>query len=141
MIVRRLWAIVGVTAFLASIGCNSSDVPTRQVRGVVTFAGGPPPKEGQVTFAPLSVDAGRPRRPAQGSFDSNGNFTLTTFEEGDGVIPGTYSVYVACWRETPTLETKLTANFVPPNFTHEVVIDADAAEPIEVTINVPTIQK
>jgi hypothetical protein len=138
---RRSLPLVGLIALLTSIGCNPSDVATRQVRGVVTFAGGPPPNEGQLTFAPLSVDAGLPRRPAKGSFGSDGHFTLTTFQEGDGVIPGTYSVYIACWREKPTLETKLTANFVPPDFTHEVVIDADAPEPIELTIDVPATQK
>lgn len=54
---------------------------------------------------------------------------------------GGYSVYVACWRETPTLETKLTAKYVPPDFTHEVDIDADASEPIEIAIDVPSLQK
>jgi hypothetical protein len=137
----RSLPLLGLITLLTSIGCNSSDVATREVRGVVTFAGGPPPNVGELTFAPLSVDAGLPRRPAKGSFGSDGHFTLTTFQEGDGVIPGTYSVYIACWREKPTLETKLTANFVPPDFTHEVVIDADAPEPIELTIDVPAIQK
>lgn len=138
---RRSPYLLGLIALLMSMGCNSSDVPTREVRGVVTFAGGLPPKAGELTFAPLSATAGLPRRPAKGSFDAEGHFKLTTFQEGDGIIPGTYSVYIACWREKPTLETKLTANYVPPDFTHEVVIDPEAAEPIELKIDVPALQK
>ena len=82
-----------------------------------------------------------PRRPARGDFDEKGNFTLTTFDSGDGIIPGRYSVNVTCWREKPTLETRQSANYVPPNFEHEVTIAADADEPVEIAINVPVIQQ
>jgi hypothetical protein len=50
-------------------------------------------------------------------------------------------VNVTCWREKPTLETRLSANYVPPNFEHEVTIAADADEPVEIAIDVPVIQQ
>jgi hypothetical protein len=131
-------------AFLVSTsvaGCGGSGPVTKKVEGTITFKGGPPPATGKITLAPVEVTEPFPRRPARGEFDEKGNFTLTTFDAGDGIIPGRYSVNVTCWREKPTLETRLSANYVPPNFEHEVTIAADADEPVEIAIDVPVIQQ
>ena len=122
-------------------GCGDSGPVTKKVQGTVTFSGSPPPATGKVTLAPIEVTEPFPRRPARGEFDENGHFTLTTFDAGDGIIPGRYSVNITCWREKPTLETRLSANYVPPTFQHEVTIAADADEPVEIAINVPVIQQ
>jgi hypothetical protein len=114
---------------------------TKQVQGVVTFEGGPPPKPGKITLAPLEVAEGLPRRPASGDFDETGSFTLTTFDEGDGIIPGRYSANILCWREQPTLVTRHSANFVPPGFQPELTIEMDAEEPVELRIDVTSVQR
>ena len=82
-----------------------------------------------------------PRRPASGDFDKTGTFTLTTFTKDDGIIPGKYRVNINCWREPPTLKTKLSANYVPADFKFEVTIDENADEPVELRIDVPKIQR
>ncbi len=131
-------------AFLVSTsvaGCGGRGPVTKKVQGTITFSGGPPPATGKITLAPVEVTEPFPRRPARGEFDEKGNFTLTTFDAGDGIIPGRYSVNIQCWREKPTLETRLSANYVPPTFEHEVTIAADADEPVEIAIDVPVIQK
>jgi hypothetical protein len=135
----RYCAILLMVACLS--GCGDSGPVTKTVQGTITFKGGPPPATGKITLAPVEVTEPFPRRPARGDFDEKGNFTLTTFDSGDGIIPGRYSVNVTCWREKPTLETRQSANYVPPNFEHEVTIAADADEPVEIAINVPVIQQ
>lgn len=132
-------AIFLIAACLA--GCGDSGPVTKKVQGSITFSGGPPPATGKITLAPIEVTEPFPRRPARGEFDIKGNFTLTTFDASDGIIPGRYSVNVTCWREKPTLETRLSANYVPPTFEHEVTIAADADEPVEIAINVPVMQQ
>lgn len=135
--VRRFSIILFLTA---PIGCGNSSPTTKEVRGLVTFQGGPPPKAGKITLAPVEVPQGLPRRPASGNFNESGIFTLTTFKPEDGVIPGRYTANILCWREQPTLETRHSANFVPPDFQPELTIEADAKEPVELRIDVPTIQ-
>lgn len=124
-----------------TVGCGDSGPVTKEVRGTITFQGAAPPAAGKITLAPIEATPPFPTRPARGEFDQTGKFTLTTFEAGDGAIPGRYLANVTCWREVPTLETKLSANYVPPDFRHEVTINADADEPIEITIDIPTLQR
>jgi hypothetical protein len=126
---------------LGLLGCGDSGPLTKQVQGIVTFEGGPPPKPGKITLAPIDAADGLPRRPASGDFDESGSFTLTTFEDDDGIIPGHYSANILCWREQPTLATRHSANYVPPGFQPELTIDADADEPVELRIDVTSVQR
>ena len=122
-------------------GCGKNASPTKQVRGQITFQGGAPPAEGKVTLAPIEAASSHPRRPASGDFDKTGAFTLTTFAKDDGIIPGRYRANINCWREAPTLETRLSANYVPADFKFEVTIEESADEPVELLIDVPKIQR
>lgn len=134
--------LMSLLLLIAASGCWGSGHPTKKVRGMVTFLGQKPPKEGEVFFSPKSYGPGSSnQRAALGTFDSSGQFELTTWEPGDGAAPGTYVVSITCWRETPTLATKDTANYVPPDFVHEITIDPQAKEPVEITIDVPRLQK
>ena len=112
-------------------------MPTVPVEGRITFKGQAPPTFGTITFAPVEVFNNLPRRPGTAEFDVDGSFTVSTFEEHDGLIPGRYQANILCWREKPTLETRLSANYVPPTFRYECTIDADADGPVEVLIDVP----
>src|SRR5262249_6159326 len=73
---------------LALSSCSSKDGPV-SVEGIVTFDDRP--VEGaMVTFLP----AGTSGRPASAMTDSDGHFSLTTFKDGDGAMPGDYRVVV-----------------------------------------------
>ena len=133
--------LLAVLALVCVAGCGKSNSLTKQVRGQVTFQGAAPPAEGKITLAPIEAASNFPRRPASGDFDKTGTFTLTTFTKDDGIIPGKYRVNINCWREPPTLKTKLSANYVPADFKFEVTIDENADEPVEVRIDIPKIQR
>lgn len=89
----RRWNVLIVVSVLAVclagvIGCGKGRPGTVRVTGVVTLDGSP--VEGaSVTFYP--AEGGRP---ASGTTDAQGKFTLTTFESGDGAPPGNYNVTV-----------------------------------------------
>lgn len=87
---RGRWLVA--LAILGMLGCSGAadDRPkTAKVRGKVTYNG--KPVEGAfVSF--VSDDA---PRAATGKTDANGEFTLTTYEPGDGAIVGmTYKVVI-----------------------------------------------
>lgn len=135
------WVVASIILFtIAVAGCGGNGVSTKRVKGSITFQGAPPPKAGGVVFTPVERTAELPMREARGDMDANGKFTLTTFEEGDGVIPGKYRVKITCWRETPTLATSETANYVPPDFAPELVVGVDDDEPVSIVIDVPALQ-
>jgi hypothetical protein len=132
---------LAVFALVCVAGCGKNTSLTKQLRGQVTFQGAAPPAEGQITLAPIESAPTYPRRPASGDFDKTGTFKLTTFSKDDGIIPGRYRVNINCWREPPTLKTKLSANYVPADFKFDVTIDENADEPVELRIDVPKIQR
>jgi len=89
----RTWStVIALLAVLilvvGTIGCGQGRPKTVPVSGTVTLDG-QPVDGASVTFYPASGG-----RPAMGTTDAQGNFTLTTFEKGDGAIPGTYNVTV-----------------------------------------------
>ena len=132
---------LAVFILVCAAGCGKNNSLTKQVRGQVTFQGAAPPAEGKITLAPIEGAPSYPRRPACGDFDKTGTFTLTTFTKNDGIIPGRYRVNINCWREAPTLKTKLSANYVPADFKFDVTVDENADEPVELRIDVPKIQR
>ena len=77
-------------ALLAAAGCSPSD-PNRKtvpVKGVVLYKGKPLEKAYVTFFQPEA------NRSAIGETDAEGRFTLTTFVEGDGALPGSHKVTV-----------------------------------------------
>lgn len=61
-------------------------------------------------------------------FDTSGRYEATSFEDGDGLVPGEYQVRVECWKTAPTMdkagESYIPADYSPPNLT--VSADANA---------------
>jgi hypothetical protein len=85
---RVLIAFLFSTAVLAVAlaGCDSR--PARvPVSGTVTIDG-QPVEHGNIMVVPSGM------RPAYGKLGPGGKFTLTTFEENDGVAPGTHKVQI-----------------------------------------------
>lgn len=89
--------------FAAGCGDQGNTVP---VSGTITWNGEllscGPQSPGRVTFQPSSGVSGRL---AVGSIDDSGEYQLTTFEPGDGIVPGEYQVRVHVMRilEAPDL--------------------------------------
>jgi hypothetical protein len=120
MSVRGLQSVASIVLLAPLVGCGSSDMPTTiPVSGQVTFGGSACPGAGSVKFLPLEVAAGLPRRPGYAEFDTDGAFEATSFEPGDGLVPGTYRVQIECWKVPPANgaagESYIAANFTPPD--------------------------
>ncbi len=83
----RLTLVCAALALFA--GCGSSNPPTAQVTGTVTLDGDP--VEGAtVLFLPDDTTL----KAATASTQADGTYALTTFEAGDGAMPGSYKVKV-----------------------------------------------
>lgn len=72
---------------ITTVGCGDGRPSLVPVSGVVTIDGQPVPC-GAVRIIPDNM------RPASGKISSDGRFTLTTFEPGDGCVPGTHAFVV-----------------------------------------------
>ncbi|MDB5337789.1 MAG: hypothetical protein JWN70_3408 [Planctomycetaceae bacterium] len=91
-------------------GCGSSTGPgLTPVSGTVTF-NGKPAGPGTVAFVP--TDGGS--NAASGNIDKNGNFTMSLFNPGDGVKPGSYQVSVTIEKEAAHGDAK--GNLYPTTY-------------------------
>lgn len=85
-----LFCAITVATFLAGCNRGPQTPPTAPVRGTVTFQG--KPVEGaQVAF--FCPQAGG--RPAIGTTDAEGHYTLSTFGVNDGALIGRHSVTIS----------------------------------------------
>jgi len=84
--------------------CNSKGLVP--VEGRVTFAGKAPQAVGYLDFVPREMSTDKLKDltgplPATGQFGTDGTFRGTTFNDGDGVRPGTYEVRIECEGRPP----------------------------------------
>jgi hypothetical protein len=105
MLSHRFWPFLALL-LAAAAGCSSGDTWTEKRPKVVPVTGtvlynGKPLANATVTFTNSSAG-----RSAFANTDANGNFTLTTFNPGDGAVPGHQQVAI---RKTETLPTKAPA--------------------------------
>lgn len=84
---RSLLLVAFLAAVPAGCGGGTDNPPTHQVSGVVLYNGEPLSNVG-VTFYPSEG------RSAAGKTDSQGKFSLTTFEPNDGAIAGEHKVAI-----------------------------------------------
>jgi len=133
------WCATTLLLFAAG-GCGSGNkLPLVPVGGKVTFAGGACPAAGTVTFTPIEVDAGLPRRPGSGTFYNDGAFVVTSFKKGDGLVPGRYKVTISCNSGLPDPRSPdplgdvgyIAKDYQPP----ELIVVADS-EPVELIFDV-----
>ena len=72
-----------------------------------------------------------------GDFDVDGTFEVTSFELGDGLVPGTYRVRIECWEQYPG-DFRPGVSYVPEKYEPEqLVIEDDTREAVEVSYDVP----
>ena len=91
---RRTCFTIGIFlagGLLASCGCGPGRPATTRVSGRVTYQG-KPVTEGRIVFQPEHG------RPAMGTLDADGRYTLTTFDAGDGALLGHHRVTIDAHR-------------------------------------------
>lgn len=129
-----------VVSGLILCGCSPSGPDRVRVNGKITFAGGPPPEDGYITFTPSQSAEMGSRRPGGARFEKgDGSFSATTVQPDDGLLPGTYDVRVECWRTLPGDDgtpgvSHVPADFAPPPLT----VALDGPNPVEFNLDVPT---
>jgi len=100
----------------AAAGCGSGLPQTVRVSGRVTFDGQAPPGPGTVFFLPQEAAEGFPIRPATGEYDKSGYFKAQTFEPGDGLMPGKYTMHVESWETPPSMQGPPAKSYVPKKY-------------------------
>jgi hypothetical protein len=84
---RSVFATLVVVLLLTLAGCGPSRPAVAPVGGRITL-GGQPVTTGAITFYPVNG------RPAAGLIGPDGRYTLGTFAQGDGAIPGGHVVVI-----------------------------------------------
>ncbi len=114
---------------LIAMGCGADpeQYEITSLSGIVTCEG-KPVANAVVNFTPIA-DAnrkeGRPGRPALGRTDESGRFTLTTYENDDGVIIGKHTVTVGAGFDESTGNN---TRFSCADATKEVTVEAGMRE-------------
>jgi hypothetical protein len=138
------WLFAFVIAMLGVLGCKRNELPLVPVRGQVKFAGAACPAQGNVTFAPVEVEAGLPRRPGSAAFQTDGQFAVTSFQKNDGLLPGRYKVSVTCYSGLPdpaSSDPWGDVSYVPNDYQPQELIVRRDSDSIELTYDVPTKKK
>jgi hypothetical protein len=106
---HHLFSLTIALAWATFSGCGGGDegrVPTVRVSGTLTVDGKPVNK-GTVHFVPAAG-------PSATGIVQDGKFTLTTYTDGDGGIPGKNLVSVEVVEEVPTKDGDTTAKSLIP---------------------------
>jgi len=96
---RLLMPLLITLPWLAS-GCAPAAPTTIKVKGIVTFAGAKL-SNGTISFVPTTVTPGEPIHPVTVELNPAGEYNLSTFNAGDGISPGKYSVSVVSYERAP----------------------------------------
>jgi hypothetical protein len=114
---RPLVLLVLVLASVLLFGCGRKGPEIIPVKGTITFGGGPWPKPGVVYFTLDPSAPGTSGHPALGKFDVEGKLTVTTFQKGDGLVPGRYKLAVECWEIPPRMGSPTPAkSYLPKRY-------------------------
>lgn len=87
---KVLGLFLSACGLLALTGCGGSGIGTVPATGQILVDG--QPMEGVMVIFNPTTEGGRA---ASGRTDAEGNFVLTTVENGDGALPGSYQVAVS----------------------------------------------
>jgi hypothetical protein len=135
-----VWTSLFGCLCLGLAGCGNSH-GTVPVKGRVTFDGARPPKPGRVSFGPVTPAANTElkQRPGSAPFDAEGNFTVMSFQPGDGLVPGTYQITVLCVeRDPPPVPGGFeSVTYVAPDYQGQTLTIEAGSKPVELTIDVP----
>jgi hypothetical protein len=137
------WYCTALLLLGASLfGCNKDPLQKVEVHGTVTFDGKACPAAGRLTFSPIEVAAGLPNRLGFGKFETDGKYVATSFRPGDGLVPGRYSVGVACFNpamlsSAPGDHEYRRASYVSESFQPQELVVEPGSGPVEFNLDVP----
>ena len=86
---HRLFFPIAVACALA--GCGNDNARVYPVSGTVTVKGKPMSLGGSIALVPIDGQVGPA---AGGTIAADGSFVLSTYEEGDGALPGKHRVVI-----------------------------------------------
>jgi hypothetical protein len=89
----RFAAVVGLCFWAMGCAGNAERPPLGRVSGKVTH-NGKPVTSGSVVFSPVGGTQSGAARIATGQIESDGSYTLTTYDTGDGAVLGQHTVTV-----------------------------------------------
>ncbi len=118
---HHAWLLAAILAIGA--GCGSDRPATVPVSGRITFDGADPPAAGTLYFTIDAPAEGFPRRPTLAKFDERGHFRVTTWDRGDGLMPGRYKITVECWEIPPELGGAEGKSHVPKKYQDPTTTD------------------
>ena len=100
---RRVRVVATFAALIGAAGCGPDTPVTYPVKGRVTYPDGSPLQGGMIEcqLIPETAEGVRKNQTepvrgynARGQVDNDGFYTLTTFADGDGAVPGRHRVIV-----------------------------------------------
>ena len=141
---RRIKGVAFAVLLLTTAGCDSGYEGLVPVSGTVTFDGGPPPAGGFLAFIPNDRAAGRPSRPGRATFQTDGAYQATSFKEGDGIYPGSYTVTVTCNKGAIDYSKKDAfgdASYVAKDFPGKQLVVEEGSDEVTLDIDVPLKKK
>jgi len=109
----RLRSLMLIMGLCIAGGCGGEARPnTIPVSGKVVWNAQPLTK-GTVAFVPTGTEQSFP---ASGEIDSKGNYRLTTFKAGDGVMPGEYRIAVTVMEGADAAAKKEGTRILPEKY-------------------------
>ena len=87
MLTSRWNVIALLFVVLLTAGCGSGQVKVYPVKGKITYGGKPMVGGGAIALIPLGVQEGKT---AGGHIAEDGTYSLTTYKDGDGSMPGEF---------------------------------------------------
>jgi len=119
-------------SFVLLSGCGDTGPKTIPVTGTVTLNGSSMPGPGILFFTSIEPAEGFTQHPGTAKFDADGKYTVKTFQDGEGLVPGRYGVTVFCWRTAPTMDSPEGESYLPEEYGKAVTsgltltVDADS---------------
>jgi hypothetical protein len=132
-----LLPLVGaISLSFALTGCGSGVIrpPLGKVSGKVTYNGNPV-TSGSVIFTPVKGDSGG--HIATGQIQSDGSYSLTTFDTGDGALLGQHVVTVEAREKmtSPPMDKQGRINYTPPKLTVPAKFGDPKQTPFKYTVD------
>ncbi|MCH2182563.1 MAG: hypothetical protein MK108_11210 [Mariniblastus sp.] len=81
--------LILLALFTMAVGCGSDHLPTHPIQGQLRFPDGTAPKMGTIELFNAEHKLN-----ARGKIQSDGSFTVGTYEQGDGAVAGKHSVAI-----------------------------------------------